>query len=53
MENINLKFEAVITKEDDIYCSFCIDLDVASEGLTENNIGREVDIIYKNDFIFS
>lgn len=32
MENVNLKFEAVITKEDDIYCSLCIDLNVASEG---------------------
>jgi len=32
MENINLKFESVITKEDEIFCSLCIDLNVASEG---------------------
>lgn len=34
MDKINLVFESVITKEDDIYCSLCIDLNVASEGET-------------------
>jgi len=28
-------FDAVITKEDDIFCSLCIELNVASEGETQ------------------
>ncbi|MEO6694340.1 MAG: hypothetical protein ABIO41_03970 [Ignavibacteria bacterium] len=34
MEKINLVFNSVITKEDEIYCSLCLDLNVASEGET-------------------
>jgi len=50
MENINLKFEAVITKEDDIFCSLCIDLNVASEGETIEEAKKNL-IEAVNDYI--
>ena len=50
MENINLKFEAVIIKEDDIFCSLCIDLNVASEGETIEEAKKNL-IEAVNDYI--
>lgn len=34
MDNICLEFDAVIVKEDDVFVSLCLDVDVASQGDT-------------------